>query len=135
MQDNRWRRHSARSRFTWGIIFLIVGACLLAANLGVDIPRHLWNYWPFLLMILGVVQMAWPGRIYERLGGYWLLVVGAWGAISMYQLFGLNWGNSWPIFIIALGLRVIIGGLFRWRVTKDPNDTPTDPSAPPGKSS
>ncbi|MBC7985042.1 MAG: hypothetical protein H7Y02_14435 [Candidatus Obscuribacterales bacterium] len=110
---------SARSRFTWGIVFLVLGGCLLAANLGVDIPRHLWNYWPALLITLGAIQLAWPGRAHDRLGGYWLLVIGLWGQINMLELFGLYWGNSWPIFIIALGIRVILGGILRGRAAPE----------------
>lgn len=119
-------RRATRSHFTWGLIFLALGACLLAANLGFSIPRHLWSYWPFVLLALGLAQLAWPGRAEERLGGYWLVVVGAWGAINVFELFGLHWGNSWPIFIIALGLRILIGGIVR---RAKPGDAPSPPAS------
>jgi hypothetical protein len=112
MSDPSLDRKS-RGRLTGGIILLLVGAIALAANLGIEVPHNWWSQWPWLLIALGGVQLAWPGGYRERLGGYWLIVVGAYGLINIYGVFGLDWGTSWPIFIIALGLRVMLGGLFR----------------------
>jgi len=120
-------QHRSRSHFFWGLLFLGVGACLLAANLGFYIPHHLWRYWPFAVLALGVAQMAWPGRAKERLSGYWPIVTGAWGALSMYEVFGLHWSNSWPIFIIGLGLRILIGGIIR---RSKPSNTPNNVTPP-----
>jgi hypothetical protein len=123
----RPRIRPIRSHFTLGVVLLLVGGLLLAENLGVNIHRYVWEYWPFMLMAIGVLQLAWPANWSTRLGGYWLVVVGAWGAINIYEWFGLHWGNSWPIFIIALGIRVILGALLRAR---EPNDaaSPVDSS-------
>jgi hypothetical protein len=127
MYDHRLHRRSASSRLTWGIILLAVGGCLLAVNLGMDIPYRVWNYWPFLLIGLGVAQLILPGRPRDRLGGYWLTVVGLWGTVNMFGFLGLHWGNSWPIFVIAAGLRVLIGSLFTSR-TDAPDQNGQSPS-------
>jgi hypothetical protein len=112
MTDPTLTRKS-RSRLTGGIVLLLIGGIALAANLGIRIPLEWWKHAPWLLIILGGVQLAWPGSFRERLGGYWLIVVGTFLLINIYELFGLHWGTSWPIFIIALGVRVILGGLCR----------------------
>jgi Domain of unknown function (DUF5668) len=114
-----------------------VGACLLAANLGFPIPHHIWSYWPMLLIGLGAIQLILPGPSNERLGGYWLIVVGIWGTINMFEIYGLHWGNSWPIFIIAAGLRVALGGILnigkksRGDQGSDPNLQSNNPSGKP----
>ena len=107
----RYRR-SPHSRFIWGIFFLILGALALATNLGFRIPRDVWDYWPALLIALGVVQLAWPGLGRERFNGFWLIAIGVYGWISVFELFGLNWGTSWPILIVALGIRIVLRSLF-----------------------
>jgi Domain of unknown function (DUF5668) len=112
MHERQPKCRSQRSRLTWGVILLVAGGCLLAANLGLNIPDHLWNYWPFLLIGLGLVQVLIPGNPRDRWGGYWLVVFGLWGTINMFEFMGLHWGNSWPIFVIAAGFRALIGGLF-----------------------
>ena len=106
-------RHSARGRFTWGVLLLVVGAFALAVNLGFHIAYDVWDYWPGLLIALGVIQMVWPGSMRERLGGYWLLAVGIYGWISVFKLFDLDWGTSWPILVVAVGFRIVLGGLLR----------------------
>ena len=113
MPDSMSNHRRSRSRFTFGIILLLIGAWALADQLGFDVPRDWWNNWPWLLIVMGALQFAWPGNLWERLAGFWLIAVGAWGLVNIYGLFGLHWGTSWPILVIALGLRVVLGGLFR----------------------
>jgi len=120
-------RRSARSRFTWGILLLVCGALALAVNLGISIPREFWDYWPAILVALGLVQLIWPGSGRERLSGLWLIAVGCYGFISVFEIFGLNWGTSWPILIVALGVRIVFTSFFGNRrgssSTNSPNTT------------
>jgi hypothetical protein len=102
-----------RSNLAFGVILLLVGSIILASNLGIAIPYDWWSFWPWLLIVLGAMQMALPDRLTNGRGGFWMLVAGIYGAVSMHGFFGLHWSNAWPIFIIALGVRVILGGTFR----------------------
>ncbi len=92
---------------------MLVGAMALTYSLGFDIPGSWWRHLPWLLVILGGVQLAWPGSARDRLGGYWLVVVGGYALICIYKVLGLQWVSAAPIFIIALGLRVMLGSLLR----------------------
>jgi hypothetical protein len=121
----RRARHSPRSRFTWGILFLIVGALALATNLGFRIPRDVWQYWPLLLIALGVVQLAWPGLGRDRFGGIWLLGIGVYGWVSTFEVLDLNWGTAWPILLVSLGLSIVLRSIF-------PNDDRRPPPDGPG---
>ena len=123
MSRHTQRLSSPRRRLLLGVVLLIIGACLLAANLGFRIHTYVWQYWPFLLIAVGGLQLAWPGKWDERRGGYWLFVVGIWGAINTYEWFGMHWGNSLPIFIIALGIHVFLGGLINSRDRAEPPTT------------
>jgi hypothetical protein len=111
--ENASQRPRGRTNLALGVILLLVGSIILASNLGIVIPYDWWSFWPWVLIALGGLQIAMPDRLTNGRGGFWLLVVGIYGAVSMHELFGLHWGNAWPIFIIALGLRVILGGMFR----------------------
>ncbi len=103
----------ARSRLIGGAILLIVGAIALASNLGFHIPRDLWKYWPAIPSALGIIQMLWPGSVRARLDGFWLIALGFYGFVSVFEWFGLHWGTSWPIMVLALGIRILLGGVFR----------------------
>lgn len=95
------------SRMVLGSYLLLMGGLVLAHNLGYAIPGKLWSYWPFLLIGLGAVKLVWPGERDERRSGFWLVVVGTYGLICVFGLFGLDWGEAWPIFLLAYGLLLV----------------------------
>ena len=43
--------------------------------------------------------------------GIWLIGIGAWMLVSQNHIFGLNYGNSWPLFIILSGVITVIRGV------------------------
>lgn len=112
MNEQSSHRQS-RGRLIGGIILLIIGSIALAANLGVHIPRDWWEYAPWILVGLGAVQLAWPGNLTERLSGFWLLTVGLFLLICINEWFGLSWRTAWPLFVIALGVRIVLTSLLR----------------------
>jgi Domain of unknown function (DUF5668) len=113
--ENRMNQQSShrlsRGRLTGGIILLIIGSVALAANLGIHIPRDWWEYAPWILVGLGAVQLAWPGNLSARLNGFWLVAVGFILLICINEWFGLHWFTAWPLFVIALGIRIVLTSL------------------------
>jgi hypothetical protein len=104
------RPRGSAGRTVAGLFLLAIGALMLAGNLGLDVPRRIWSYWPFLLLALGLVKLLWPGAPDDRRSGFWLVVVGLYGWINLWHLFGLDWGSSWPIFLIAAGVTILFEG-------------------------
>lgn len=98
---------SGRSRLAFGVILLILGVMLLALNLGVSWPWHLWKYFSIPFIAFGLWGIVSPSRHLDRVGGIWLLAVGLFCLIGTFGLFGLGWGSAWPIFIIASGFSLI----------------------------
>ncbi len=99
------------NRLIWGLFLIAIGAMLLAVNLGWEVPRGVWNYWPFLLIAMGTAKMLF-GRANGGGGGFWLILAGLYGWISIWNVGGLTWGTAWPIFVIAGGLSVILKPVF-----------------------
>jgi hypothetical protein len=55
-----------------------------------------------------------PFRRRRRLdgsNGLWLIFIGLWMLVSQLHLFGLDYGSSWPIFIILAGVMIMIRGV------------------------
>jgi cell wall-active antibiotic response 4TMS protein YvqF len=96
-----------RSPLILGLILLLVGAALLAANLGFELPYQLWRYYPIALLALGLVGVVTPSRHLSRSGGIWLLAAGLYCLASEFRLLGLWWTNAWPIFLMAAGVDII----------------------------
>ena len=96
------------NRLIWGIFFIAIGGLLLAANLGWVSPRGIWSYWPFLLMAMGSAKLLFGGDAESAGNGFWLVLAGLYGWISIWHVWGLHWGTAWPIFVIAGGLSLLI---------------------------
>lgn len=109
--ENRIERRDRRrtgARLVFGAFLMLIGGLLIADNLGFDVPVDVWSYWPFLLIALGVAKLA-LDEGEGRGGGFWLLVAGVYGWLSVFRIAGLHWGTAWPVFLLAAGLWIVIG--------------------------
>jgi len=100
----RDERSRATRRLTWGIILIGVGSAFLLEHLGiVEIPS-LSKLWPAVFFLFAV------GRIVEGQYGSALtnLLVGAWLFACVFGWYGLRYGNSWPIVLIAVGVGTVV---------------------------
>ncbi len=96
------------TRLVFGAFLMLVGGLLIADNLGFDVPVSVWSYWPFLLIALGAVKLlAGPGD--GREGGFWMVLAGVYGWVSIFRVAGLSWGSAWPIFLLGAGLWIAAG--------------------------
>jgi len=93
------------SQATTGIIVIVVGLIMLAhqLRLGLDMGR----LWPLILIVLGVSKFLSVDAEGRRGNGAWLLLVGGLFLLNNYRIIGM--GDSWPVFIIAGGLALILG--------------------------
>lgn len=95
-----------RSSGNWvfGLIILIIGIIFLVENLiGMEIWDKVWLFWPFLLMLWGLVELFQKKSIFF---GIILLGLGILFLAKNLDLF--QWSESiwkfWPIIIIAIGI-------------------------------
>ena len=114
-----------------GAIMLIVGVLMLLDTTGLmDVPMGRLIA-PFVLITLGSLMVAEKGGVVygyrERTldggrrmrlrhpggatGGLWLIGIGGWMMLAQTHLFGLDYHNSWPLFIILSGIIVLIRGI------------------------
>jgi hypothetical protein len=98
-----------RSPLVAGIILIVIGAVLLALNLGLGLPLAVWNAWPVFLIVPGLLGLISPSRHLTRSGGVWLLASGIYCQLAVTDWLGLGWFSAWPVFVIAYGLDIILG--------------------------
>lgn len=96
----------------FGFILMLLGLLMLADRL--DWAGIHWNVpiWPYLLLTLGGAKLSdrrvdARGRLRLNRGGGWLMFIGAWGLLTEYRLFGVDYRNSWPLLVIGLGALVV----------------------------
>jgi len=105
--DDRWR---SRRRLGWGVFLILVGAWALL-SMGGFLPELSWTgWWPWLVVAIGVISVitaCGPRRIGS---GVTTIGIGLWCAAATQHWYGLHWGNSWPLALVAVGL----GTLAEW---------------------
>src|SRR3954471_12583635 len=122
--DGPERRQLRPGAIAGGVILLALGAAMLLDTTG-TIDIHIGRLIaPIVLIAIGMAMMLDKGGVVygrrertaagevrmrtRRRGspgaGVWLIGIGSWMIASQTHLFGLDYGNSWPLFIILAGL-------------------------------
>ena len=106
-----------RSQVLVGLALILVGLGFLAHRLDVWHVHLSLRFWPLILIVMGAARFL-DGPVVTRGGhrrrnGMFLIFIGLWGLISEFELFGLNYGTSWPLLIVAVGLNTV------WRSFED----------------
>ncbi|MCV2370877.1 LiaI-LiaF-like domain-containing protein [Roseateles oligotrophus] len=125
MQDDA-ARCAPKGRYqsiTAGLILIGLGCLFFADNRGWLELRKLQSYWPAIIGLIGLSQMIAARNADQMAKGGLLVFLSAWLYASLEHLWGLNFFNSWPLLLIALGLSKVISGLFK------PDDAAADKSS------
>jgi hypothetical protein len=99
-------------RMTIGLIFIGFGAVMLLTRLDILYLDWHWTYWPLIFIIIGLVKIGNATQRHDLGDGIWWLFIGSWLFVSVNHVWGLSFHNSWPILLIALGIRMIYKSLF-----------------------
>ena len=104
-------KHFSRSgngRLIGGITLVVLGSLFLVDNLLDWDVGYLWNYWPLILIAIGVAKLT---RGWRRGGGFFLIVLGAFFLFDELDL--LYAEDTWPVLIMALGGIMITTSILR----------------------
>ena len=96
----------------FGIVLILLGFAVLADQAD-WVHWSFWlNFWPFIVLAFGLARLVAPGYHHghrrPRRSALFLLTIGIWGAVSEYRLFGLHFGTSWPLLVVAAGLNMVL---------------------------
>ena len=117
-----------------GLIVLTVGVAMLLDSTGAFDIRIGRLIGPLIMIVIGATSLLNGGRIGSTcgphgsdadlgkvgrrarrrrggVGGIWLIGIGSWMLVSQTHLFGLNFGNSWPLIVILAGLMIVFRGM------------------------
>jgi len=105
-----------------GATLVLAGVVVFLANLDLLELGAVWRYWPLVLIGVGVNKLIQPGDKKNTDEGIWFFTLGAWLLISNLRLFGLGYGKSWPLLILAIGIRIVWSAL----TPEAPANTPAE---------
>ena len=112
--ERRARRRTGFGGLLIGTILAGVGALLLLQNLGMLPDYDLWEYWPLILIALGISRAA---SAYGSGGRIWGGVMVFAGVIFLMHNLGFihgdPWRFFWPVILITIGLGMLARNLDR----------------------
>ena len=97
-----------KDNFSFGIILILLGSFFLLDRLDYINARDYFQYWPALIAISGLICVARAKGVAEVLNGLMQIGIAAWLYAVTQKLYGLTFSNSWPLFVIAAGLSMVI---------------------------
>ena len=87
-----------------GLAMMAVGVVLLLDQTGIVAALGWRHIWPSVLISLGLARLAFPREDGRRDGG-WMVFIGT--LLLMDQLRVLRFRESWPLFIVAIGVTMV----------------------------
>lgn len=105
----------SKSALIAGTTLVVVGGLLLLNNFDVIEGYLIWKFWPLTLVAIGLAQFALSiGHEYFP-DGLWLVFTGGWLYVSLQHVWGLGFGETWPLWLVAWGIAVVWRSFFKRR--------------------
>lgn len=100
----RWRKQAV-----WGLLLIAVGTVVLLDRMYyIDAGAYWhWHYAPLLLVVVGINQTIGYPSPREFGNGLWTVFIGLWLFACFEHVFGLTFRNSWPLFILVWGVKLV----------------------------
>lgn len=101
---------SPGSRLFMAIVLIVAGTLLFLDNIGVLPIHNIWDFWPVILIAVGVSKLT-CRTASQRLWGTFLILFGALFLLLSLHVFVIrSWDRSWPIslLLIAFGFVALI---------------------------
>ena len=99
MSENR----GGSGNLIFGLILVVVGSALLLDRFDAIPFGGIGQFWPMILVAIGIGQLVRPDSGRRSI---FLLLMGVWLQISVLGLWGLDFGESWPL-LFATSLKSI----------------------------
>jgi hypothetical protein len=95
------------SRLIGGALLLLVGCLFALQNLGILHAGRLGDYWPLLLVWIGLSRMLGPGRSRHFVSGLVVLLLGILLQLDRFGLLRWELRDLWPVLLVIAGASLI----------------------------
>jgi hypothetical protein len=102
------------SSVTLGLILVVIGAILFGDQIDLHPSWGMRRLWPLILVAVGAGNLL----IREHRGfGVWMFLIGGLLLLHTYRVLFIR--ESWPLFVVALGLSLVVGAWSRPLLKKE----------------
>ena len=96
------------SQLVFGVLIICLGIIFLLDNMGIVYSWDFLQYWPILLIVLGIMKLVQPGRS-GRGWGIVLIVLGSVFMLRTLELYYFRFRDLWPLLLILVGAATLWG--------------------------
>lgn len=121
------------SRLIGGALLLLLGVLFALQNLGMVRAGHLGDYWPLLLVWVGLSRMLGPRRGRHFASGLVVFLLGVFFQLDRLDVIWVPMHHFWPLLLIAIGFGLIADSLISRRIGRA-DLTPPSEAGPGGRS-
>ena len=104
-------------RILISLFIIVAGIILLADNLGFETYINIWEWWPLILIFIGIGHLTRPATNRQPFTGIIFIGIGVVFLGNALDIFYFNIGDLWPIVLILVGLGMIRG--HAWKSSKE----------------
>ncbi len=116
----RMGRHGGFGGLLIGTIIAGVGVLLLLENLGILFVDDIWQYWPLILIVLGVSRAATSLGFGGRIWGGMVTLIGVVLLLhNLGYIHGSVWHFFWPVILICIGIGMLARSIERQNYLRD----------------
>lgn len=108
MSENRHSYFNIRMIF--GLVIVAVGAIALLANFGYDVDINLFDYWPLILVLIGLSRIFQPQEYRHLWFGVIFAAVGVLFLLDNFGFISFGFDELWPFILIIVGIAVLRHG-------------------------
>jgi predicted membrane protein len=103
--------HILNPKIIVGLAIILIGLLALLVNLGYDVDISIWDYWPVILILIGLSMIFQPTEYRNFFVGSVFVVIGVLFLLSNFDIIDFGFSLLWPIVIILIGIAVIRHGI------------------------
>ena len=90
-----------------GLAVICAGVLILLDNLGYGLHFSIWDWWPVLLILIGVTQVSKSHPFRQTGSGSVLIIIGLLLLFKNLDFITLRFKDIWPVLLILAGLGML----------------------------
>jgi len=99
--------------FVIGLLVMIAGTLLLLGTFGYPLHFRIEDYWPVLLIVIGLAKIIQPRHGRQIFWGFILLLIGVLFQLRNLDMLYFRFHDLWPFLLILIGYHIARGSVWR----------------------
>ncbi len=100
-------RNKVDIKVFFGIAIIAVGIVLFLDNMGFGLRVNIFDFWPLVLVAIGLSQLVQPQEARQPLSGTIFLFLGLFFLLDNLFYIPYDFGDLWPILLIIIGYSIL----------------------------